>query len=128
MTTHIHDEQTFKATPSQVYEALMDSAQHAQFTGAPAEISRAVGGGFSAHGGYIMGVNVQLVPGERIVQAWRAASWADGEFSIVRYEITADGPGSKLILDHVGFPEGNKDSLADGWGKHYWEPMRAYFG
>jgi activator of HSP90 ATPase len=128
MAISIHDEQFFGATPEQVYEALMDSDQHANFTGSIADISREVGGSFSAHNGYITGINVQLIPNERIVQAWRAMSWADGEFSIVRYQIIPDGVGTKLILDHTGFPEGNKESLASGWAAHYWEPMRAYFG
>jgi len=33
-----------KATPREVYEALMDSRKHSRFTGAKASISRKVGG------------------------------------------------------------------------------------
>jgi activator of HSP90 ATPase len=74
------------------------------------------------------GRNMKLVLNERIVQAWRAVSWADGEFSIVRYELSPDGTGTKLVLDHYGFPNGNEESLSSGWDAHYWTPMRAYFG
>lgn len=36
----------FKATPHEVYEALMDSRTHGRLTGGPARISRKVGGRF----------------------------------------------------------------------------------
>jgi len=37
----------------------------------PTEINRELGGAFAALGGYITGRQVDLVPNERIVQAWR---------------------------------------------------------
>lgn len=59
---------TFRASPHQVYEALMDSRKHAQFTGGKASISRQVGGKFSTYDGYAEGVHLELVPDEKIVQ------------------------------------------------------------
>jgi uncharacterized protein YndB with AHSA1/START domain len=35
---------TIKATPQDVYEALMDSRKHSRFTGARARMSRKIGG------------------------------------------------------------------------------------
>jgi activator of HSP90 ATPase len=37
---------------------------------APTQISREVGGAFSLFGGIIVGRHIELVPNERIVQAW----------------------------------------------------------
>ncbi len=51
---------TFRTSPSDVYEVLMDSHKHAKFTNSQATISRAVGGKFSAYDGYIEGVNLGL--------------------------------------------------------------------
>ncbi|MEO6417910.1 MAG: SRPBCC domain-containing protein, partial [Polyangiaceae bacterium] len=68
----IHQEVKFAAPPAKVYQALMSSAEHAKFTGAPAEISAKAGGAWSAYGGKIGGFNVELVDGTRIVQTWRA--------------------------------------------------------
>jgi len=31
-----------------------------------------------------------------------------------------------LIFDHVGFPEGQHDHLAEGWDGHYWEQLKNY--
>jgi uncharacterized protein YndB with AHSA1/START domain len=58
----IQQKVTFKAAIHDVYEALMDSRKHARFTGAPARMSRKIGGTFSAYDGYITGVNIELVP------------------------------------------------------------------
>ena len=68
----------FKASCHDVYEALMDSEKHAKFTGAKAEISREVGGKWTAYDGHLDGENLELVPDEKIVQIWRGSSWALG--------------------------------------------------
>jgi uncharacterized protein YndB with AHSA1/START domain len=84
----IHQEPIFKSSRKRVYEALTDAKQFdkvIQLSGVmqsmhlgdkPAEISREVGGAFTLFGGYITGRHVELVPNERIVQAWRTAGWA----------------------------------------------------
>ncbi|MGA2318205.1 MAG: hypothetical protein ABSG71_17760 [Thermodesulfobacteriota bacterium] len=46
-TKTIRQSITFKASPHEVYDALMDSRKHAKFTGAKARISRKVGGKFT---------------------------------------------------------------------------------
>src|SRR5215468_10201771 len=84
---------TFDASPEQVFEALMDSKQHAAFTGAPARVSREVGGPVSCHDGFISAVNVDLEKNTRIVQAWRGKNWPEGVYSIATFalEPTAGG-------------------------------------
>ena len=72
MSRPIHQTVTFKASPHDVYEALMDSKKHAAFTGGKASISRLVGGAIMAYDDYIAGKNVELVPDRKIVQDWRA--------------------------------------------------------
>jgi uncharacterized protein YndB with AHSA1/START domain len=124
----IHQEVTFSAPPARVYRALADSAEHAKFTGAPADISAEEGGAFSAHGGHVHGRNVELVPGRRIVQAWRGKDWPAGIFSILRFELIGEGQGTRLVLDQAGFPEGESEHLEGGWQKMYWEPLHKYLG
>lgn len=62
---------TFKASPRQVYDMLMDSKKHQSLSGEPAKISRKVGGKFTARGSHISGFNLALRPGEKIVQVAR---------------------------------------------------------
>jgi activator of HSP90 ATPase len=121
--TAIHQEVAFKASAQRIYEALLDSKQFAAFTGRPAEIDSKEGGAFSLFGGLVSGRNIEFVPNQRIVQAWRPASWDQGIYSIVRFELTMQGSGTLIVFDHKGFPEGKYDGLLSGWNEHYWGPL-----
>jgi activator of HSP90 ATPase len=44
-----------------------------------------VGGTFTLFGGYVTGRNLEMLPDERLVQAWRAGSWKPGAFSIAAF-------------------------------------------
>jgi len=132
----IHQEPVFKASRKLVYEALTDTKQfdkviqlsgvmkslHAGFT-KPTEISREVGGAFALFGGYITGRQIELVPNERIVQAWRVGNWDPGIYSIAKFELAEQASGTKIVFDHTGFPKGTAEHLAAGWKAHYWEPL-----
>jgi activator of HSP90 ATPase len=117
----IHQEVTFSAAPSRVYEALVDLKRFAEVTGAPASGDASEGAAFSAFGGHVTGRHVELVPGKRVVQAWRAKTWPEGLYSIVRFELLAEGAGTKLVFDHEGFPDDMKDHLSAGWTSNYWD-------
>jgi activator of HSP90 ATPase len=117
-----------KASPKRVYDTLLDAQRFSAFTsGAPAEIDAQAGGAFSCFGGMITGRNLELLPGRRIVQAWRAGNWPDGVYSIVRFELEPQGSDTKLTLEHAAFPEGTAEHLEGGWHKMYWEPLQKYF-
>jgi activator of HSP90 ATPase len=127
MSNTIRQAVIIKASPQRVYDALLDAKQFSAFTGgAPAEIDSKAGGAFSCFGGMITGRNVELVPNQRIVQAWRAGNWPEGVYSIVRFELDAQGSETRLTLDHSAFPEGNAEHLEGGWHKMYWEPLKKY--
>jgi activator of HSP90 ATPase len=96
--------------------------------GRPTEISREVGGALALFGGHIVGRHIELVPSERIVQAWREVSWDPGVYSIVKFELAEQGSGTKIVFDHTGFPKGRGEHLAVGWKAHYWEPLEKFLG
>lgn len=126
MSKPIQQTVTFKASANEVYEALMDSKKHAEFTHGKASISRAVGGAISAYDGYITGKNIELIPDRKIVQDWRAVDWPDGFFSRVIFEISPVQGGARLDFTHTGVPEGTEKEFTQGWIDNYWEPMKAY--
>jgi len=125
--TSLHQEVAFTASPQRIYEVLLDSKQFAAFTGLPAEIDPKLGGAFKTFGGLIVGRNVELVPDQRIVQAWRPTSWDPGVYSIVKFELKPQGSGALVVLDHTGFPESDFDGLNSGWPERYWEPLKKFF-
>ena len=123
----IHQEIDFNTSPQLLYEALLDANQFTAFSGRPAEINREVGGAFSLFGGHIIGRNVELLPNHRIVQAWRVVTWTEGVYSIAKFELKPHGSGTRLVFDHIGFPEGLHDHLAEGWESNYWMLLKKYF-
>jgi activator of HSP90 ATPase len=135
----IHQEIVLKAPRGAVYQALTNSKQFDALTrlsdavslvtaphAKPTWISREVGGSFTLFGGYITGRQLEMVRDERLVQAWRVGSWHPGDYSIVKFVLVANGPESKLVFDHRGFPDGAGAHLADGWHTHYWDPLAKY--
>jgi activator of HSP90 ATPase len=126
--TFLHQEVELKASPHRIYDILLDSKQFAAFSGESAEISREAGGAFSMFGGKIVGRNIELVPDQRIVQAWRPTSWDPGEYTIAKFQLKQDGDKTKIILDHTGFHEGDFAHFDPGWKMRYWEPMAKYLG
>jgi activator of HSP90 ATPase len=126
--TSLHQEVTFKASPHRIYDILLDSKLFTAFSGEPAAISREAGGVFSMFGGKIVGRNIELVPDQRIVQAWRPAYWDPGEYTIVKFELKQDGSQTKVVLDHTGFHEGDFAHFDPGWRTRYWEPLTKYLG
>src|SRR5258707_3176605 len=128
-TRAIHQVEDFKAGPSRIYEALLDSKQFSAFSGGrAAEIHREVGGAFPLFAGHIVGRNLELVPNRRIVQAWRAASWPEGIHSIARFELLGQGSGTRVMFDHTGFPPELAEHLESGWNENYWTALQKYVG
>src|SRR5258708_8498008 len=123
----IHQEIAFNTSPQKLYEALLDSKQFGEFSGRAAEINPSIGGVFSIFKKHIVGQNIELIPNQRIVQAWRVADWSAGVYSIARFEFKSQGAGTLLVFDHIGFPEGLHDHLADGWRENYLALLRQYF-
>jgi activator of HSP90 ATPase len=135
----IHQEVTFKASPQRVYTALIDARQFHEVTLLSAaiksgmvkttqatEISREAGGTFALFGGHVVGRQIELVPNERIVQAWRPVDWEPGVYSIARVDLSKQGPGTRLVFTHSGFPKGQGEHLAQGWKANYWQPLEQF--
>lgn len=117
----------FKAAPDTVYGLLADSKKHTAVTGKKASISGKVGGSFSISGDEVTGINVDLVPGRRIVQAWRHRRFPEGVFSMAAVTLTPtpDG-GTELVLTHRGVPKNLIPETEQAWREEYWSRMKAY--
>jgi hypothetical protein len=95
---------TFKASPRQVYDMLMDSKKHRSLSGQRAKISRKVGGKFTAWGSHISGYNLARKPGP------------DNRAG-----------GSRLKFTQIGIPPSRYSGHYRGWIEAYWTPMKEIF-
>ncbi len=117
------------ASPAEIYRAWLDSVTHSEMTGGEATMSDEVGADVSAWDGYITGRNLELVPGERIVQSWRTTEFDDEfEDSIVTIVLQETEDGTLLTLQHSNVPDEHKSYEEGGWQSNYFEPMIVYFG
>lgn len=117
----------FPASAREIYDTWLSSQGHSKMTGSPASISAVVGEEFTAWDGYILGKNLELEPGKRIVQTWRTTEFS-AEEPDSRIEITFEPQGNqtKLVLKHTGLPP-HGGQYEDGWVDSYFEPMKEYF-
>jgi activator of HSP90 ATPase len=125
MSKIIRQTATFKASPHEVYEALMDSRKHSKFTGAPAKISRKVGGEFTAYGGDLSGKTTELVADKKIVQEWRADDWPTGHVSHASFTLKKVKGGTQLSFYQSNVPAKHYKGIKQGWIDFYWKPMKA---
>lgn len=120
---------TIKAAPDAVYNILTDSTKFTEMTGGrAADISQEEGGKVSLFGGGIEARNIELVPNKRVVQAWRAADWPDGLYSIISFNLDVEGSGTKISFAQSGHPDEAEEHLKSGWHQMYWNPMNEMVG
>jgi activator of HSP90 ATPase len=126
--TTIRQKTLIPATPDEVYEAYVNPKKHSAFTGGRATCDPRVGGEFTAWDGYILGKNLKLEKGKRIVQEWSTTEWPEG-YPPSRLELTfkkAKG-GTEISMVHSNVPTVQADDLAEGWTEFYWNPLKKYF-
>jgi activator of HSP90 ATPase len=124
MSKTIKQSVTFKASPHEVYETLMDEKKHAAFIDGEAKISRKVGGKFSIYGGEITGVNIELVPDKKIVQSWRYNDWEADEYSTATFALEDVNGNTHLTFTQTGVPDDKYEDIKQGWRDYYWTPMK----
>jgi uncharacterized protein YndB with AHSA1/START domain len=129
----IHQESVIKASPRQVYAFLTNGEVFAAATGLPARLGDREGETFSLFGGRVEGRQVELVPAERVVQAWRFGSahpdpWEPGVYSIVRFTLRPEGEATRFVIDHEAIPPQWRDHIESGYPAFYQDPLNRYFG
>ena len=129
-TSSFKQQVTVQASPAVIYDVLMNAKKHEVLTGAAAKISSKVGGAFETYDGYAFGKNLELIPGKRIVQTWRAKedTWPEGHDSFITFELKALPKGrTKLLFEHRAVPASLAHNFKQGWIDFYWTPLKAMF-
>ena len=80
---------------------------------------------FSMWNGSIVGKNLELEEGKKIVQQW----YFDGqpEASIVTIKLHPDKKGTSVELRHTNIPDQDYDSFTEGWDDAYFGSLAEFF-
>ncbi len=127
-TKTIRQSITLNASSFEAYELLMDSKKHSAITGGNVNMNKKPKGKFTIFDGYIHGYNIELIKGEKIIQAWHfmEEGWPEDHFSICNFQFKAIGNNTKLTLLQTDVPEHKVEELKEGWKQYYWKPMKKY--
>ncbi len=126
-TKMIRQSVTFKASPTNVYTAIVDSKKHSEFSGSKSKIDSKVGGVFSAYDACIIGKILELEPGKKIVLSIRMEEehWPTNHFSTATFLLTKVKNGTKLNFTQTSVPEEHFEDINQGWKDFYWQPIKA---
>lgn len=117
----------FPVNVSTLYNAWLDSDQHAAMTGGEASVSNKEGDSFTAWDEYISGKNLELIPNTKIRQSWRTTDFPETQpDSELVLEFIPTENGTRLLLQHSGLDKAD-GKYESGWEEHYFEPMAEYF-
>ena len=125
---NIRQSVTFRVKPHEIYEVLMDANKHSRLTGSEVQIDRNVGSEFSVYGGDIQGINLDLVPDQKIVQSWRYSDWPEGHYSKATFSLKEVSGSTRLTFTQAGVPEEFYDDIKQGWHDYYWGPLKEMLG
>ena len=119
----IHHEVTLEAAPERIYELLTNGAKFGEVTGRPGRGGGSAGSAFYLFDDWLEGRQIELVRNERIVQAWRFMDWDPGVYSIVRFTLSPDGTGTRLVMDQIGVPQDFHEHVKTNWSEFYFRPF-----
>lgn len=130
----IQQQATVPATPAQVYAILADAEALSALSGMSGQAARSAGEEFSAFDGHVTGRQIDLVPDQRVVQAWRFPVWEPGRYTIVRFTLATEDGGTRLVIDQpegadaLGCHQTWHDHLDANWPTFYLTPLTKHFG
>jgi uncharacterized protein YndB with AHSA1/START domain len=113
-----------KADKNEVFNALTNPLAIELWTGYPAVMDSKPGTEFSLWEGDITGKNLEIIPGEKIVQEW---FFDDPENpSIVTIELEDENKGTRIKLLHTNVPDEAYGNIDYGWKEYFFGAMKKY--
>lgn len=113
------------APPEDVYNALTHPATIQLWSGEEAEMQTVENTPFSMFDGSIEGINLEFVPGKKIVQEW---FFGDQEqASIVTILLHAHKQGTSAEVRHTNIPDEAYENIVDGWRENYFSALVDFY-
>lgn len=120
-----HKYYKIKASPEDVYNALVKPFAIALWSGSPAQMEEKAGTEFSLFNGDISGVNLEFIPNEKIVQEWFFGD--QKEQSIVTMLFRQDKNACQIELNHTNIPDASFEDMKTGWDNYYFGGLKEFF-
>jgi uncharacterized protein YndB with AHSA1/START domain len=117
------------ARPAEVFSALTDARQIAKWSGQKGKVTGKVGGKFEMFEGWVTGKVLVFKPGKSLSYTWVPGDWPKGSpESKVKYNLSASKSGTKVVLEHSGFPNAEqKKDHKSGWKEFVIDPLKNHF-
>ena len=113
------------APPEEVYLGLTVEQTIRLWTGDEVEMKAEVGTEFSLWDGSIVGRNLELEPGKKIVQEWYFGE--DRDPSIVTIKLHPHKDGTSAELRHTNIPEEDFEDFVEGWENSYFGSLIEFY-
>lgn len=113
-----------KSSPDQVYLGLTNPLTIHLWSGEEAEMEEKEGTEFSLFEGSIVGRNLELVSGKKIVQEWY---FGEDVESIVTILLHPKGEHTSLELRHANIPDEDYDDIVSGWNEVYMNRLMEFY-
>jgi len=113
---------TIAAPVEKVWQALTDPKEIDGWGAGPAEMNDRVGTKFKLWDGDIHGENTEVITKRKLVQDWYGGDWA--EASRVTINLKSDDGKTTVDLTHENIPDGEADSIDDGWNRYYFGEIK----
>ena len=130
MRSVIRQSVVLPAAADSLFDAYLDAAAHAAFTGFPVIICGEPGSPFQAFAGQLSGTILAVVRPRLIVQSWRSTKFhptdPDSTLILSFSPDAANSAHGRIDMVHLDVPKHDHDDVVIGWSKYYWEPWRAY--
>ena len=120
-----HKYYKIKASPEEVYNALVKPFAIALWTGAKVMMEEKPGTEFSLFDGDISGRNLEFVPNEKIVQEWNFGE--QEEKSIVTITLRGEKLLTNIELNHTNIPDDAFEDMKQGWDQYYFGGLGEFF-
>jgi len=112
-------------SPDILYSALTNAATIQLWSGAIAVMEPVEGTEFSLWEDSIVGKNITLVPGKKIVQEWYFGE--QPEPSIVTILLHEMKNGTSVELRHSNIPDDDYENITTGWTENYFGSLMDFY-
>jgi len=115
------------ATPDEVYLALTTEITIQLWTSDFAHFIAELGTEFSMWDGSIIGKNLELEPGKKIVQQWYFGEEETDTPSIVTLKLHEHKQGTSMEVRQSNIPDEAYDDISEGWDNAYAGALQEFY-